>query len=317
MKAPKGPSRRDMLQQYAQNQYGFTDDEWQDETRGSRRDMMRSVRQDMRADRRQDKRDNRERKFPRARAIDADRNPTGRGRQALRNVLSRSLPFGAFLQPKEYGGDLNEYGPGGINDPSEGNVSVSPSAFSMYGYDPISTAPQSSEVQNLNAPAAGFRDTTGLNNAMFQKTNKRNLVGVENKRKDMFNVDPESFLNQTNAFARGALNLFDPEKKRQCGPGTTWNSSTQTCQPTDAMDIYATATEQDRGDWVDIGSKAGLYRYDQEGQDRSSRATFGQYGGYMQDGGFYDPYYEEDEEVIMTPEELEQFLAAGGQVEYL
>ena len=25
----------------------------------------------------------------------------------------------------------------------------------------------------------------------------------------------------------------------------------------------------------------------------------------------------EDEEVIMTPEELEQFLAAGGQVEYL
>jgi hypothetical protein len=317
MKAPKGPSRRDMLQQYAQNQYGFTDDEWQDETRSSRRDMMRSVRQDMRADRRQDKRDNRERRFPRARAIDADRNPTGRGRQALRNVLSRSLPFGAFLQPKEYGGDLNEYGPGGINDPSEGNVSVSPSAFSMYGYDPISTAPQSSEVQNLNAPAAGFRDTTGLNNAMFQKTNKRNLVGVENKRKDMFNVDPESFLNQTNAFARGALNLFDPEKKRQCGPGTTWNSSTQTCQPTDAMDIYATATEQDRGDWVDIGSKAGLYRYDQEGQDRSSRATFGQYGGYMQDGGFYDPYYEEDEEVIMTPEELEQFLAAGGQVEYL
>ena len=37
-----------------------------------------------------------------------------------------------------------------------------------------------------------------------------------------------------------------------------------------------------------------------------------QYGGYMQDGGYMD-----DEEVYMTPEELEQFLAAGGQVEYL
>jgi hypothetical protein len=151
------------------------------------------------------------------------------------------------------------------------------------------------------------------------------------------------------------------------------------------MDIYATATEQDRGDWTDIGSKAGLYRYDQMGQDRSSRATFGQYGGYMQDGGqskidswkgdlnpIVDPrtkgrtmevsnssgtptymvydkngeliyttknkaaaqkvlnggptvsqnfqyggFFEEDEEVMMTPEELEQFLAAGGQVEYL
>lgn len=330
MKAPKGPSRRDMLQQYAQNQYGFTDDEWQDETRGSRRDMMRSVRQDIRGDRRQDRRDNKERRFPRARAIDADRNPTGRGRQALRNVLSRSLPFGAFLQPKEYGGDLNEYGPGGANDPNSTwmsgpgptvggtfdgtTISQAPTGttagFDEYG-NPISKAPN---PYGIEPPASIAPENWYVKD---KNPIKRNLVGVENKRKDMFNVDPESFLNQTNAFARGALNLFDPEKKRQCGPGTTWNSSTQTCQPTDAMDIYATATEQDRGDWTDIGSKAGLYRYDQMGQDRSSRATFGQYGGYMQDGGFYEPYYEEDEEIIMTPEELEQFLAAGGQVEYL
>ena len=60
-----------------------------------------------------------------------------------------------------------------------------------------------------------------------------------------------------------------------------------------------------------------MFRYDQEGQDRSSRDTYGQYGGYMQQGGFQQPYFEEDEEVYMTPEELEQFLAAGGQVEYL
>ena len=133
----------------------------------------------------------------------------------------------------------------------------------------------------------------------------------------MWNIDPEAFLNAGNAVARGALNLFDPEKNRQCGPGTTWNSDKQMCQPTDSMDIYAAATEQDRGDWQDFGSKSGLYRYDQQGQDRSSRATFGRYGGYMQDGGFYNPYFEEDEEVYMTPEELEQFLASGGQVEYL
>ncbi len=54
-----------------------------------------------------------------------------------------------------------------------------------------------------------------------------------------------------------------------------------------------------------------------QGSDRSSFSTYGKYGGYMAYGGFADPYYEEDEEVIMTPEELEQFLAAGGQVEYL
>jgi hypothetical protein len=89
------------------------------------------------------------------------------------------------------------------------------------------------------------------------------------------------------------------------------------------MNLYASANEQDRGDWQDFGSKSGMYRYNQQGQDRSSRATFGnyatsKYGGYMQAGGFYEePSYEEDAEVYMTPEELEQFLAAGGQVEYL
>jgi len=31
----------------------------------------------------------------------------------------------------------------------------------------------------------------------------------------------------------------------------------------------------------------------------------------------YGGSFEQDEETYMTPEELEQFLAAGGQVEYL
>ena len=338
MNTLKGPGRRDMLQQYAQNQYGFTDNEWQNETGDSRRDMMRSVRQDMRADRRQDRRDNRERMFPRMRATDTD----------PRNIFA-----GMFANRKksQYGGDLNEYGPGGQNDPGYPggyNPFALGQGFSMgVGQNTSAFAPHSADAQFQNELMGGngpsklppqqqnpFAFVTGTGTGSYAETAntghtlgaqgqeiipkpKRNLVGVENKRKDMFNIDPESFLNQTNAFARGALNLFDPEKKRQCGPGTTWNSSTQTCQPTDSMDIYASATEQDRGDWQDFGSKSGMFRYDQEGQDRSSRATFGQYGGYMQQGGFSDPYFEEDEEVYMTPEELEQFLAAGGQVEYL
>lgn len=88
----------------------------------------------------------------------------------------------------------------------------------------------------------------------------------------------------------------------------------------DPMNNVVASNQTDTGDHVDFGSKTGLYRYDQMGSDRNSRATFGnfansnaaQYGGYMQDGGYID-----DEEVYMTPEELEQFLAAGGQVEYL
>jgi len=86
------------------------------------------------------------------------------------------------------------------------------------------------------------------------------------------------------------------------------------------MANVAASYQTDKGDWGDIGSKTGMFRYDEMGSDRNSRATFGNnantnaamYGGYMQNGGYMD-----DEEVYMTPEELEQFLAAGGQVEYL
>ena len=326
------PSRRDMLRQTAMNEYGFTENEWQDERGSSRRDMMRDVRQDMRADRRERRMDDGQRRFPRMRATDTDRNP-------------RSSFAGMFANRRksQYGGQNDSSYPGGYNPFALGQ------GFSMgVGQKTSAFAPHSADAQFQNELMGGngpsklppqqqnpFAFVTGTGTGSYAETantghtlgaqgqeiipEKPNpeLVGVERKRKNTFNLDPESFLNQTNAFARGALNLFDPEKKRQCGPGTTWNSSTQTCQPSNAMDIYSTATEQDRGDYVAAGSKLGLYRYDQMGQDRDGRSTFGQYGGYMQDGGFYDPYFEEDEEVMMTPEELEQFLAAGGQVEYL
>ena len=135
-------------------------------------------------------------------------------------------------------------------------------------------------------------------------------VGVENKRKDMRSIDPEAGVNVFNAGARGVLGVLDRRQNAKSEREMLLNT-------VDPMNMYASATEQDRGDWQDFGSKSGMFRYDQEGQDRSSRATYGQYGGYMQEGGFYNPSFEEDEELYMTPEELEQFLAAGGQVEYL
>jgi hypothetical protein len=144
---------------------------------------------------------------------------------------------------------------------------------------------------------------------------KKQFVGVENKRKDMRQFDGEAAVNIFNGGFRGGLgwmnNLQNNPRSRQMqldmADPTAW---------------APTQNEIDSLDHVDIGSKTGAYRYDQQGQDRSSRATYGnmamtRFGGYMRDGGFFNPYFEEDEEVYMTPEELEQFLAAGGQVEYL
>ena len=324
--SPESPNRRDMLEQTARNQFGFSESEWQDQSRDSRRDMMRDVRS---SQERSGGRENRERSFAKMRAIDADRDPRSlfASMRPAESNRERRNPFaGMFAKKSQYGGDLNEYGPGGINDPSEGGMSISPSGFSTYGYD-TSGAPMNNQVQNLNAPATDFRDTTNLNNAMFQRANpQKSLVGVENKRKNMLNFDGEAFNNSMNVGARTFLNVFDPEKKTQCGPGTTWNSDKQICEPDNAMDIYATSTERKRGDWGDVGSKAGYFRYDDTGANASGYSSFGKYGGYMQPGGFVeDDYYlqndmmypSEGEDTYMSDEQINAFLAAGGQIEYL
>jgi hypothetical protein len=245
---------------------------------------------------------------------------------------------------KEYGGSQMRFDNGGYNPFALGSglstgVGQDMSAFAPYsqqqqfennlfGTKGPSAAPKQQQNPFANIGLQGSytetKDTGHTLGAQGQEfipqketdTPGNEYVGVENKRKDMWNVDPEAGVNVTNAALRGGLGILDrmQNKKRE---------RDMLLDTVDPMNLYASANETDRGDWQDFGSKSGSFRYDQEGQDRSSRATYGnyatsQYGGYMQEGGYYEePYFEEDEEVYMTPEELEQFLQAGGQVEYL
>jgi hypothetical protein len=138
-------------------------------------------------------------------------------------------------------------------------------------------------------------------------------VGVERQRKTARNFDGEAGVNAFNAVANAGLGFME---RMQNNP----IENNMLLDKFDPMANVMASTQTDKGDWGDIGSKTGMFRYDEMGSDRNSRATFGNnantnaamYGGYMQNGGYMD-----DEEVYMTPEELEQFLAAGGQVEYL
>jgi hypothetical protein len=133
----------------------------------------------------------------------------------------------------------------------------------------------------------------------------------ETRNMFMPNVNPEQMLNKANSRMRGFLGRVDQRQRSK-------DEINQTLNNTDPMNIYASNNDMDKGDWNDVGSKSGLFRYNQMGSDRNSRSTFGNYataknGGYMAQGGTY----QDDEEVYMSPEELEEFLAAGGQVEYL
>jgi len=223
----------------------------------------------------------------------------------------------------EYGGYLNEFGIGGINDynpnfvPDLGKVEL-PNPFASTKEKPyVNPLTGKSSAVVYNSQTGAYDETKKSQNTSLANTpsNGSKLVGIENKIKKMTNIDPEAGVNAFNATARGAMNLFDPNKKTQCGPGTVWNSSSEMCEATNSMDLMAANNEQDRGDWQDFGHKTGMFRYDQEGDDRNSRSTYGQYGGYMEDGG--SSGLKVGQVVGMQPDELEEFLAAGGEVDYI
>jgi hypothetical protein len=78
-----------------------------------------------------------------------------------------------------------------------------------------------------------------------------------------------------------------------------------------ADNIYGADTSRDRGDY---DSNSGLYRPDEMGQTWNSRSK--QYGGqndYLNE----DPDYVEGDELDMTDEEIQDYLAKGGEIEYL
>lgn len=143
-------------------------------------------------------------------------------------------------------------------------------------------------------------------------------VGIERKRKNVYGVDPEASLAVGNALGNGILGAWNRIKQAPMEYNNTLNS-------VDPMQNQGIASNTNTGWWQDFGSKTGYHDYNNTGSNENSissggnsaNTNRGRYGGYMQDGGYANPFYEEDDEVEMTPYELQQYLAAGGQVEYL
>ena len=123
-----------------------------------------------------------------------------------------------------------------------------------------------------------------------------NIIGVDRRRQDMTTFDPEAMLNTGNAAARGVLGFLNNKADRKQEQEMYANNF-------NPMNIYGKKERMDRGDWeVNQGS----YRMNQTGADRLGRSK--QYGGQA---------FNEGEELYMTEEEIKEFLANGGQLEYL
>ena len=113
-------------------------------------------------------------------------------------------------------------------------------------------------------------------------------------------TDPEAMVNVANAGIQGVTGLFNRAETQRAGAKMADNLT--------ADNLYASDPSLDRGDY---DTNSGLYRLDEMGQKWNSRSK--QYGGDVyQDGGMV-----EGDEVDMTEEEIAEFIANGGEVEYL
>lgn len=115
-------------------------------------------------------------------------------------------------------------------------------------------------------------------------------VDIKNKRKGA--VDTEAMFNVGNAGLKsiaGGINYF--------------NQDDSIYDKLKSDEVYGSTDTIDKGDYIAYGSASGQFR--RPGSEWTSRSK--QYGGT----------HKVDDEVYMTDEEIQEFLANGGEIEYL
>jgi hypothetical protein len=123
-------------------------------------------------------------------------------------------------------------------------------------------------------------------------------VSMDFKTKNSY--DPQAYLNVANAGIRSITGMINRAQDRK--------SEAKMYENYNADNLYAAKTVKDQGDY---DPNTGLYRPPTQGQLHGSRSA--KYGGDVyQDGG-----YVQGDEVYMTDDEIQEFLANGGDLEFI
>ena len=189
-------------------------------------------------------------------------------------------------------------------------------------------------AMHFNAQGTGY-ENKGLVDLSKQDKNKGNLIGAKFRKKDMRNVDPEAGVNVFNMGVRGVTGLINRGNQNAL--------EAQLYNQFNSNNLSSSQADKMRGHWVDLGSQLGQFEFDKMGQDTSGYSSYGRYGGQFEDGGEANmddgvminepyPYYPESEDVeepfqvaksggekvtYMSEKQIREFLAAGGELEYL
>lgn len=196
-----------------------------------------------------------------------------------------------------YGGDLPEY-QSQITDTKGSSVTTNPQIIPqierMSSPDWLSTSVNSLQPKKLSEVADEQRDAEGLVN--IGNTPKAELEQKQNsmkfKTKNKYNIDPKAALDNFNAAANVGLGFIEDLQSRKANQDQWYNYN--------ADNLYATNNKRDRGTY-EVNS--GLFRPDEMG-----------FNGVVEYGG---TIYAEGGEAYMTQEEIDDFIANGGELEYL
>ena len=161
-------------------------------------------------------------------------------------------------------------------------------------------------------------------NEQTPSSNDMYAIDVENKRdkgKLAFGANADTGVSEARLQTFNAgVDIADSVKRNI----DSRKSENQMYENLSSNNLYASDPSRDRGDY---DTNSGLYRPDEQGQMWDSRSK--QFGGYIDEEEYYDPYTEEDEEdeltyanggekiTYMSEDQIRAFMAEGGQVEFL
>lgn len=150
----------------------------------------------------------------------------------------------------------------------------------------------------VEQPEEIFTDPNQPNRATEKRQYDPRGAAVKYKAKNMYNVDFERGVNQVNRGINQGLAMLGERGDRQRMADMQNNLT--------ADNLYGSTGIQNRGTYE---TNSGLFRPDEMGFTGIVRN-----GGYMQDGG---DVYGEDDETWMSEEQIRQFLAEGGELEFI
>ena len=217
---------------------------------------------------------------------------------------------------RKFGGDLSRFVNGGDNEPFTGESPVAytnnplmqgksdldlislnsgiQGAQGQVDWSTMSSTPAGTTYKGPQAPEIKI-DPMQQEEYQVAKTYSEPLaVDVKNK---LTQGEREARLIAGNTLMRGVAGLKNRIDDTKQMEGFYDNFT--------ADNLYASDPSRDRGDYAE----SGLYRPDEQGQ------TW--YGRSAQMGGYIDDEFEDGEEVYMTDEEIKEYMANGGQIEFI